>query len=241
LKLGKAPETALQENDDTSAPFILSARWRDLGNAVRKEIEGRVRGGSWYVVCVTPSWLLDWKGIFFDAVVRHDAKMKFAYHSPSASASCLSVRAQWRMNIGYVDTAKPVDYVRQRLKSLKQEMSSWAAEMRKKSLEHGSPKGSFEFYESHIAHPFMAILSVPPGSGRAAKPPLKAPDGTWCFTLLYAFYPASLDDRCGVYLKAPSPVLDVYYRSIVTLFEHGPKDGYLKPVDLLRSPSGKVP
>jgi hypothetical protein len=28
---------------------------------------------------VTPSWLLDWKGIFFDAVVRHNAKMKFGY------------------------------------------------------------------------------------------------------------------------------------------------------------------
>jgi hypothetical protein len=35
-------------------------------------------------------------------------------------------------------------------------------------------------------------------------------------------------------------MLDIYYNSILTFFERGPKDGYLKPVDLLRSPSGKV-
>lgn len=240
LKPGKATETASAESDDVAVPFILSARWRDLGNAVRKEIEGRVRGGSWYIVCVTPSWLLDWKGIFFDAVVRHNAKMKFAYHSPSTVGSCLSVKAQWRMNIGYVDTNAPVEYVRLRLKSLKLELGSWAAEMRNKSLEHGRHKGSFEFYESQIAHPFMAILSVPPSKTKSSKPALKAPVGTWCMLLLYPFYPATLDERCGLYLHRPSPMLDIYYHSILTFFEQGPKDGYLKPVDLLRSPSGKI-
>jgi hypothetical protein len=233
-----AAEEPNSETDQEGQPFILRPRWLELLDSVREETHARsskeADGANWYVVCIYPSWLLDWKSIFRDAITRHKAKIRFAYHSPTAAENCPAVSAQWRMHARRAkkEHESGVDFVRDRIRDLKREMRSWAAEVKPNGRAGSAARGGFEFYESRITHPYLAIMSVPQTATRGSTKG-SAPEGTWCVAQLYLLYPTGLDERCGLYLKRPSPMLDLYYNSILTFFEQGPKDGYLDWVDLL--------
>ena len=240
LKLKSGAEIIASERSDEPQPFILSARWRELFHQVRNGMEGGAKGDDWYVVSLVPAWVLEWKEVLCDAVTNHDAKVKVVYHSPTAAKNSLAIEAQWRVNSSRVDPNEMniVNYISKRLNRLKGELSGWVEETKKSPAKRRS-KGSFEYFESYVTHPFMGILAVPSGSKRSSTLTSVAPPGTWCVISLYPFYQANVDNRCGLYLNGPSPMLDIYYNSILDFFERGPKDGYLKAVDLPKSLSGK--
>ena len=234
IKSEPCPEKISFENVEGSQPFFLSTRWRELNVNVRKQVAGRANGGDWFVVSVVPGWVLEWKGILCDAVMQHNAKVKFAYQSPAAARKCSAVKAQLLMNSGRAgSTSKEVfDYLHERIESLKVEIGGWPAEPRKQSVSKRPSKGSFEFFESNVNHPFMGMLWVPPGSKRPSVGTAGAPPGTWCLLGLYPFYQRVVDSRCCLFLNDASPMLDVYYNTILDFFEHGLKDGYLQAVNL---------
>lgn len=240
LKLKSSVERVASERSDEGQEFILTPRWRELFHHVRNEIEAGTKGVDWYVVSLVPAWLLEWKEVLCDAVANHDAKVRVIYHSPSAAKNSLAIKAQWRVNSSRVDPNEMnvVNYISKRLKRLKAELSGWGMETKKLSPGSRPSNGFFEFFESHITHPFMGILAVPSGSKRLSKLTSVAPLGAWCVLSLYPFYQSNVDNRCGLYLSGPGPMLDIYYNSILDLFERGHKDGYLKAVDLSKSLSG---
>jgi hypothetical protein len=230
------------EHGQEETPFVLSARWQELFSQILKEKEREKSASDWYVVSLVPAWMLDWKNVFFNSVEQHGSKVRIIYHSPTAAKNSAAVKAQWRMNSSRVDPnyMDVVDYVSKRLLKRKKEMSEWGSEIKKNSTPNSSSKGSFEFFESYIVHPFMGIMAVPSGTKRSSTLTAVAPPGTWCLLSLYPFYQVNFNHRCGLYLNGPSPVLDIYYNSILDLFEQGPKAGYLKAVDLFsKSPKQK--
>ena len=223
--------------NESSSSCIFSPKWLKLFEDSLKEIEGREIGGRWYVICATPKWMLQWRELFCKAVMDYGAKLAFAFHATTGPDSCISMRAQWRMNIEHLKDPDPIGLLKERLRDNTSELGAWAEEAKKR----GS-KGSFEFFESYIAHFFTCILIVPESpndklSQDGIVERKKAPDGTFCVVGHYNFYPGNLDDRLGICMHRPSPLLDIYYNSITQLFAQGPKDGYLKPVDLLASRS----
>jgi len=217
----KAPDV-----HDESSSCVCSPKWLNLFNHSLKEIEGRGIGGRWYVITGTPMTMLHWKEIFFDAVL-HGATINFAYQSAISPDSCFSMQAQWRMNIEHLQDPDPIGLLKQRLRDGISQLRALA----RKAIDKKS-KGAFQFFESFITHPYVAILIVP--ESPKDKPPTQegAPPGTICLLGHYTFYPRSLEDRLGICLSQPSPLLDIYYNSITRLFEQGPKDNYLRTVNL---------
>lgn len=205
------------------------------------EMKEMANGKDWYVVSLVPAWLLEWKESLCDAVTHHGAKVRIIYHSPSAAKNSAAVRAQWRLNSSRVDPKDMdvVDFISKRLTKLKKELSGWVAETEEMPAKKTSSKGSFEFFESCITHPFMGIMAVPSGTKRSSTLTSVAPLGTRCVISLYPFHQANVDNRCGLYLNGPSPVLDIYYNSILDFFERGPEARYLKLVDLPELKTGK--
>jgi hypothetical protein len=220
--------TVSSSRDEGSPHCVLTPKWLDLFQEKLTDIEGREIGGNWYVICGTPLWMLQWRRLFCNAVIHQGAKFKFAHHAPTSPDSCLSVTAQWKMNIEHLQDPDPIGLLKQRMRDGIAELSVWAANAKKQDA-----KGTFEFFESYITHPYVAVLIVPESSRKDIKRKGGAPSGTICLLSFYTFYSGSLEDRLGICFDRPSPALDIYYNSITSFFEKGPKDGYLKPVDHL--------
>jgi hypothetical protein len=235
LKLTPKTGKELTEESDDRRSFLLTTHWRTLNEDVRREIKDKSLGGDWYVVSVVPNWVGDWKPLFCEAIAKHQAKVRIAYQAASAADGCPAIRAQLRINSSWVkekNHAAVVKHVKDRIEDMKIEMGHWITEIQERSGRGKNATGAFEFFESHLNHPFMAVLGVPAGTKRGSKS--AAPAGTWCVLGLYPFYRTVSEKCCSVYLNGDSPVLDFYYNTIVDLFESGIKDGYLKPVDLLK-------
>ncbi len=218
---------AAPARDESSSSCVCSPDWLNLFDESLKEIEGQEIGGKWYVVCGTPLLMLAWRKIFCEAVILHGAKLNFAYHAATGPDSCISMQAQWRMNTEHLKDPNPIEMLKQRLRDSTAELRAWAEKAKAKKA-----KGSMEFFESFITHPFTSVLIVPESSKGKFPKTNGAPKGTICLLGFYTFYPRSLEDRLGICLRQPSPLLDIYYNSITRFFEQGPKDGYLKLVDL---------
>jgi hypothetical protein len=231
----------LSEKVDEGQSFLLSTHWRAMNEDVRREIKRKALGGDWYVVSVVPNWVGDWKALFYEAITQHQAKVRIVYQAASAADACPAIRAQLRINSSWVkekDHAAVVRHAQDRIENAKIEMSNWITEIHEQSGRGKRAAGGYEFFESHLNHPFMAVLAVPQGTRKGSK--AAAPAGTWCVIGLYPFYRTLAEKSCSVFLNSESPVLDFYYNTILDLFESGLKDGYLKPVDLLkRSRAGK--
>jgi hypothetical protein len=224
-------ENAKQENmslrrDPEPPSYILSARWRELFDRVRNEIKEKIPGGTWYVICANPLiFSMEWTEIFCEAVNSKGAVINFAYQCPQAGKKCPSVKAQWRMTQPQFEGVEAFRFFELHADKVKYAMSCW------KNPDANSG-GNFIFYESNITHPFIALMVVPPTTPNSAATSQEAPDGTWCLLILLPLYSESQDAHCGLCLHRPSQMLDVYYNSILKFFEQGPKDGFLKNVDL---------
>jgi hypothetical protein len=207
---------------------VISPKWVDLFQEKLTEIDGRAIGGNWYVICGTPYWVLQWRQVYFNAVVNQGATIKFAHYAPKGSDFCPSIAAQWKMNIDYMHDPDPMGLLKQRMRDGIAQLSS----LTEKAQKHGA-KGVFKFFKSYTAHPFVSILIVPKPSKRQPTHPGKAPVGTICLLGLNGFYFDSLEDRAGIYLDRSGPLLNIYYNIITRFFNKGskPKEGYLKPVD----------
>jgi hypothetical protein len=209
---------------------VISPKWLDLFQEKLTEVDGRAIGGNWYIICGTPYWVLQWRQVYFNAVVDQGATIKFAHHASTGPDVCPSIGAQWKMNIDHLHDPDPIGLLKQRMRDGIAQLASMAEKAKKQNA-----KGVFEFFESYVAHPFVSILIVPKPSKRQPTQPDKAPIGTICLLGLNAFYYGSLEDRVGIYLDRSGPLLDIYYNTITKFFDKGskPKDGYLKPVDYL--------
>jgi hypothetical protein len=237
----RKPETKagkkIWERMDEQESVLQATHWRILNEEVRKEIQGGPLGGDWYVVSVVPNWVGDWKPVLCEAVTNHKAGVKLVYQAPDAANNCPAIRVQLRINSSGVDAKNHdgvINNIQTRIQSLKTEMGYWVTETRNASPRKGAVKGSFEFFESYLNHPFMAIMAVPPVSKKTAPPGSAAPPGTWCVVGVYPLYRRSDGKCCSAYLNGESPVLNFYYHTILDLFERGPKDGYLKATNLLK-------
>ena len=212
----------------------MTANWEDFftftDKAVGAEIKEHFRspgiGDDWYVICVTPAWLIDWKRLFRDAIEKSKVNLKWAQHAPTA-AECRSVKSQWEMIYGFdYPKATVVREVEGILARSIDDFKPW---------HEGSPgvkkAGSFELWQSSVAHYFMGVLSVP--KGQKARDG-RTPKGTICLVQPFPMYPLDRQSRCGFYLKSPSPMLDVYYHSFLRFFEQGKADGHLTKVDFTK-------
>jgi hypothetical protein len=222
--------TVSPERDEGPPHCVLSPKWLDLFHEKLTEIDGRAMGGTWYIICGTPYWMLQWRQVYSKAVVEQGATIKFAHHAPTGPDSCPSIAAQWKMNIDHLHDPDPIGLLKQRMRDGIAQLSSLAEKAKKQDA-----KGAFEFFQSYVAHPFVSILIVPKPSNRQPARPDEAPLGTICLLALNGFYFGSIEDRVGIYLDRSGPLLDIYYNTITNFFEKGskPKEGYLKPVDYL--------
>lgn len=216
----------------------ISPMWRKLFDESLAEIGDRGIGGEWYVVCGTPTWMLKWRHYFSDAVTRGGI-VRLAHHGESAPDVCPSITAQWKMNIEYLHQADPIGYLKYRLRDCVPQLAALDETARKEKA-----KGRFEFYESYIVHPFVAILIVPEPLKKAGLEDHPAPKGTQCLLGMQPFYPRDVEERFGLHFYQASPSLNQCYNSIRNFFLKGPRprDGYLKRVDhlaILRSRKGK--
>lgn len=222
---GKAKRDDLElPRYDDAPPYIFSARWEELFRRVSVELQEKVPGGNWYVVCNSPLIFDDkWVNIFCEAVNNKGATIHFAYQSPNAAKECLAVKAQWQMIKVKSGREKFFDDV----EFWKEHMGCWKDWANEAS-------GEFKFYQSNVVHPFIAVMCVPPPKAKDAAPAPSAPAGTWCLLILLPLYSASENERCALCLHRPSQMLDVYYHSILQFFEQGTKDssGFLEEVDL---------
>jgi hypothetical protein len=212
-------------------PFVLSSLWKELFHRVLNEMKGRDLRGNWYAICLNPKWLTDWKDVFFAAAKNHSAKIKVAFHSPDASRNSAAIQAQWNMNSskfrgGSTNIEKTVGNI---IRNVVEELRLWMSELGKTNAD------SFEFYQSNVVHPFAGLLYVPRGAKRLSKLKPVAPAGAWCVLMLYPLHQIEFETRCAIYFNAPSPMLDVYYNSILDFFEADRKRPYIEPVDLLNS------
>lgn len=217
----------------------ISPLWKQLFDESLTAIEKRKLGGDWYIVCGTPIWMLPWGRHFF-AAVKQGGTVRLAHHAASAPEQCPSVAAQWKMNIEHLGVPDPIGHLQKRMKDCAAQLASWDQDARKQKA-----KGKFEFYESFIGHPYVAILIVPKPSKKVDLEDHPAPEGTQCLLGMQTFYPRSLEKRVGLHFYEPSPSLDNYYNSIRRLFLQGPSPGenYLKRIDhlaILRSDKGTV-
>jgi hypothetical protein len=220
----------------TSMGYQLEPHWLELFGKIcgeaHKNFAHGPSGATWHVVCIYPRRIMEWRNVFVNAVKFHKAKVKLAYHSDLAAENCRSVKAQWDM---YADLAE--EEHEDKTTNLKEEIVYWKTALAGMARE-AKVKDGFEFYESCIAHPYMAILYVP------REPNLEgpAPDGTWCLIQPYLLYPRNAEERCGLYLDKPSTAaeercglcldkpstaLDIYYHSVLDFFEKGKQEGHL--------------
>jgi hypothetical protein len=222
-KIGHSKHKKIEQSIPPSSSCICSPKWQELFDESLNEMEGREAGGRWFVICITPSWMLQWRKHFCNAV-QNGATVKFVYNAPNSADSSIPMEALWRMNTGNLKNSKPIDLIKARLTDSTSQLRAWAEKERA-----NESKGSFEFFKSIITHPFTAILVVPEVSNDNLSKSNAAPPGTVCLLGHYTFYPKSVEDRLGMCLRQPSPLLDIYYNSITKFFEQGVGDGYLKP------------
>jgi hypothetical protein len=226
--------------DDEVKPSsaMLTESWMDLiefrgehGERLRQRLDAPNIGETWHVVTIAPLGFLAWMNRFRDAVEKHEVTVKWVYHSPAAVAESQTVRSQWEMLHDYATDKKLVlsDGVRL-LTGQRDELARWERSAKESAKREGKKFGKYEFYESWIAHYYMAFMAVPPGMTDFG-PGAVAPPGTVCMLQLYPMFPDNLASRVGLYLESPSPLLDVYYRSILRFINDDPKRGYLKQVD----------
>lgn len=137
------------------------------------------------------------------------------------------------MNTKHLGVADGIKFLQERLNNLKCELATWLRDARANTILFEGKKGRFEFYESFVMQPYIAILFVPRNAARSQKRLKQAPKGAWCVVGLYPLYPENPENRCGFYVNQSGPVLDIYYNSVLNFFEFGPKDGYIKPMKFL--------
>jgi hypothetical protein len=236
----KPLEANVQKQPEDSHLVTLRPSYKRLFDEVRKEAEGRKWDGDWFVICGTPMWVLDWKIIWCDSVKHRGSTVKFVCHSPEAPDSCPSVSAQMQMNTRHLGVDDGVKYLKDRLNNLNYELADWMRRAQTQAIPFEGRKGHFEFYESFIMQPYVAILFVPRNVVSAQTWPKEAPKGTWCVVGLYLLYAESLEERCGFYLDQPSPMLDVYYNSVLNFFALGEKHHYIAHMKFLPKKSKKT-
>ncbi len=238
LRLNPAIKLVISEPADEPKPFLVTTPWQTLNEHVRKAIKTRSLAGDWYVVSVVPNWLPNWMPVLGEAVTEHNARVKIVYQAPSAASNCSAIKAQLRINSAGVNSKDydgVIKNIQSRIVALETEMAHWVRETRKSPSQNRRSKGSFEFFASYINHPFLAIMAVPPASQKKFPSASGAPPGTWCLVGLFPFYRKYYGKCCGVFLNSEGPVLNFYYHTILDLLKRGPKDGYLKKVDLLKT------
>lgn len=232
LKLRTPPSSS----PDHPQPFIVSTLWKELFHRVLNEMQGRDLNGNWYAICLNPRWLTDWKEVFFAAAKNHHAAIKVAFHSPDASETSAAIKAQWDMNSSKVrdESTKIEKSVSAEIRRSLEEMRLWMSELDKPR------KNSFAFYQSNVVLPFAGLLYVPRDAKRLSKLKPVAPTGTWCVLMLYPFYQIDYQTRCAIYFNTASPMLDIYYNSILDFFEAGQEREYIVRLDSLDTPLKKA-
>ena len=214
LTSGNKPPTTAQLG------FTLSAQCRELFLRANHRARAGIRGGQWYVITGTPIWFPEWRELFCEAAEIHGAIIKCAFNGPSSVKRCPTIAAQWQMHTGHRRVDNILGHLETRERELRDELLSWShSDPDKKSKRLSLLKKSFSFYESGIAHPFIAVLSVPPSSEKSLVSRSSAPAGTWCALGLDAFFFSDFDERCGLFLETPNPVLNTYYKSILSFFD----------------------
>jgi hypothetical protein len=229
----KRAENSAQTEHEPLQPVLLKPSYQNLFDEVCKEAKGRVWDGDWFILCGTPIAFLEWKKIWIDSVKQQGSTVKFVCYSPDAPKSCPSVTALWRMNTKHLGVADGVKFLQERLNNLNYELATWSRDARADTVPFEKKRGHFEFYESFITQPYIAILFVPRNVAPVKKRSKRAQKGTWCVVGLYPLYPENPEERCGFYLNQPSPMLDIYYNSVLNFFELGLKDRYIKPMKFL--------
>lgn len=228
----------------------ITDQWLDLpkkngaiGQNFYEKLQKAKRPATWYVVSMSIGGMDSLRKDVMESAVRdHGVNVKWAYHSRKSIESDAAIQAQWQMLNQHLDLKDRVGKKGfERWDKKMDELMTFANALRdqiQKSEVTNAKGGTWEFYESHVPHYYMAFLSVPDESQilkpleheRADTPnsPPSAPLGTFGFVMLYPMLPNHYDDRPAIYLEAPGKITDYYYWAIVGLFHEGVARGYVK-------------
>lgn len=211
MRLKTSREIFLPLSAQQQLPFLISEKPEKLFDAVRCRIDDVPGRGDWCVTCLNISVMNLWKDNFYDAVTRCGSTIRFAHWS--------------EYSLGEPHTVFGLH-----LKDRQKEVTDWMKDLPGDFASGGTRKGSMEFYECLHRLPCTTILFVPASSEPPSPGTNKAPDGTWCLLNYHWLYVSSKDTRYGLYLNCPSPLLDLYYNSIVRLFEVSHLNRALVPI-----------
>jgi hypothetical protein len=221
----------------------ITSRWTDfvelrgqVGRGISERLENVNSPATWYIVTVSPEGMLRWMENLKNAVEKRGINVKWAYHSREALESNEGIKAQWEMMLSRIDRwqDRSGKMGLEHIDAKKKELHQWVQESQQRiqamSRIDRMRAGSWELFESHIPHFYLAFLSVPGKHTGLRKTPEPAPDGTFGFVHLYPMFPLGYELRPALYLDTRGEILDYYYWSIVGLFDEGVKRDYVKRV-----------
>lgn len=205
----------------------------DAGEDFLRRLVKPPMGDHWYVVCISPYGpLLFLENHLHHALTERGVKVKWVYHSLDAVKSSPALQAQWKMiqtRYEYEEGKVSIkDHATRVLDEDKKALCGLVDRVRSTLRGSSGKGGRLSFYESSIVHYFMAFLAVP-GDFKITTDEERAPRNTIGLVQHYPHFPANYSKRCGIYMVSPSPVLDLYYRSILKFFDPDFNKGYLQP------------
>jgi hypothetical protein len=230
--------------DITSNWINLTESQQALGANFRTRLSNVKSPATWYSLTMTPSSAL--RG-FDDAIrnaVKRGVNIKWVYYA----AKTTDINPALRTQIEYLSRSANLIgsdgrvILEARISGLLDDFgTSLRNEIYKLRKEDQKNIGNLEFYESEMAHPYLAFLSVPEEYKELTPPPLlqdtlpqnalpnSAPAGTFGFVKPYTIFPLSYEERPALYLDAPGgKFLDEYYWSTVRLFDWGVRLGKIR-------------
>lgn len=220
----------------------VTSHWTDfielrgpIGQRINECLQRVDSPATWYIVTVSPEGMLPWMRMLKNAVEKRGINVKWAYHGREALESNEEIKAQWQMILSRISRWQDrsgkmgLDHIDAKKKELHQWVQESQQQIQVMNKTDRMRAGSWELFESHVPHFYLAFLSVP-GKHSGLQTPKPAPDGTFGFVHLYPMFPLDYELRPALYLETRGEILDYYYWSIAGLFDEGMNRGYLKRV-----------
>jgi hypothetical protein len=216
----------------------ITSCWTDFrefeppfGERLKQQLE-HSSAATWYVVTTSPQGLLGWGDQHFKKAIEHrKIDIKWVYHHPDVFKTSPAIRAQASMLFGQEPDWQVREQTLETEWKINIDLLKHMVSQSESRIRCGSKldAGTWELYESTIPHCFLGFLSVPK-TQQSISSVASAPDGTFGFVHLYPMFSKDYHDRPAIYFEAPGSFTDIYYRSILSMFDEHKNRGYIQRI-----------